>query len=300
MRLNKLDLNQLIVLDVILTEQNISRAAEKIFLSQSATSCALGRLRQYFDDELIVRVGKRMVLTELGKSLKDPVSDIIFRIKEITTTRVEFDPKKCERKFVIEASDYVMNVLMGSVIQEIYRLAPSIHFDLRPLSHLSPARLENAEVDLLIAPDFFIPAGHPSQLLFHDTWSCITWDQNDMVRERLTLGEYLAAGHVVTQWGGGQLSMDEIVASNHGYKRVHEVSTSSFSLFPTLLIGTSRVATLQTKLASLLRTSHPLNVFPCPLPMPLLNECIQCHEYQREDNAIKWLIDVIKQAAAKL
>lgn len=300
MRLNKLDLNQLIVLDVILTEQNISRAAEKIFLSQSATSCALGRLRQYFDDELIVRVGKRMVLTELGESLKEPVSDIIFRIKEITTSRIEFDPKKCQRKFVIEASDYVMNILMGGVIQKIYHLAPSIQFDLRPLSHLSPTRLENAEIDLLIAPDFFIPPGHPSQFLFHDTWSCITWDQNDKIRGCLTLDEYLAASHVVTQWGGGQLSMDEIVASKHGYKRIHEVATSNFSLFPTLLIGTSRVATLQTKLANLLKRNHPLNVFPCPLPMPLLNECIQYHEYQRDDNAMKWLINVVKQTAVKL
>ncbi len=87
MRFNRFDLNLLVVLDALLTERNITRAGEKVFLSQSATSGALARLREYFDDPLLVQVGRKMVLTPLGESLIIPVRELLMKIQAIAVQR---------------------------------------------------------------------------------------------------------------------------------------------------------------------------------------------------------------------
>lgn len=84
MRFNKLDLNQLVVLDAILSTRSVGRAAERLFLSQPATSCSLARLREYFEDELLVPVGKTQVLTPLATELVKPVRDVLLQIQTIT------------------------------------------------------------------------------------------------------------------------------------------------------------------------------------------------------------------------
>src|SRR5215216_5485695 len=110
MRFNKLDLNQLVVLDAVLAERSVKRAADKLFLSPPATSCALARLREYFEDELLLQVGKTMVLTPKAESLKRPVRDVLLQVQAITTINPSFDAKTSTRKIIIQASDYVLNV----------------------------------------------------------------------------------------------------------------------------------------------------------------------------------------------
>ena len=112
MRFNKLDLNLLVVLNALLTECNISRAAEKIYLSQSATSSALARLRDYFDDELLVSSGRQLVLTPRAKELVEPVREVLMRIDSTIATQPQFDPATETRTFTILVSDYTMAVLV--------------------------------------------------------------------------------------------------------------------------------------------------------------------------------------------
>ena len=92
MRFNKLDLNLLVALDALLTERNISRAGERIHLSQPATSNALARLRAYFDDELLVPQGRQMVLTPRAEALLDPVREVLMRIDSTIAEKPRFDP----------------------------------------------------------------------------------------------------------------------------------------------------------------------------------------------------------------
>ncbi|MEC4511813.1 LysR family transcriptional regulator, partial [Klebsiella pneumoniae] len=112
MRFNKLDLNLLVALDALLSEQNISRAAEKIHLSQSATSNALARLREYFDDELLVQVGRKMEPTPRAEALKDAVRDILVRVDATVAAQPEFGPAQANRLFRLFVSDYTMTTLI--------------------------------------------------------------------------------------------------------------------------------------------------------------------------------------------
>lgn len=99
MRFNHLDLNLLVALDVLLEEQNITRAAERLHMTQSATSGVLGRLRTYFEDELLVQVGRKMQPTPFALELVHPVREVLLTIKSSITAKPVFAPTTSKRHF---------------------------------------------------------------------------------------------------------------------------------------------------------------------------------------------------------
>src|SRR5215207_203605 len=104
MRFNRLDLNLLVALDALLSEKSITRASRRLNLSQSATSGVLARLRDYFKDELLVPVGRNLILTPLAVSLVDPVRDVLLQIQRTIEIKPEFDPATATREFRLFAS----------------------------------------------------------------------------------------------------------------------------------------------------------------------------------------------------
>src|SRR5271163_2833775 len=116
MRLNRFDLNLLMVLDALLTEKNVTRAGERVFLSQPAMSAALGKLREYFNDPLLVRIGRDMQLTSRGLALIEPVRDVLMHAQVVLGTQPGFDASNAKRLFSIMVPDFVVPWLMPRVI----------------------------------------------------------------------------------------------------------------------------------------------------------------------------------------
>lgn len=300
-RFNKLDLNQLVLLDALLVERSVARAAQRVFLSQPAASNGLARLRDFFADELLVHVGRAMILTPLAETLVDPVRDVLLRIQAITTVRPTFDPSTSTRKLTVEASDYVIEILLAKVVRTVWEAAPKMQLELSVLTENSRERLDNGEVEILIVPDFFNAKGHPSEALFEDTFSCLVWEGNREVGKRLTKEQYLSLGHVAVQWGLTKVhTIDETVMLERGMQRRREVVAPSFTLLPRLLVGTDRVATLHTRLAHSFDPSYGLRIFPCPVSLPKLKETIQWHKYQQHDPAISWFKEQVMTVARSL
>src|SRR5687767_5141559 len=106
MRFERLDLNLLVALDVLIEERSVSVAANRLFLSQPALSGALNRLREYFNDELLVQSGRQMILTPKAEELRAPVREALMFIRSRITTPSDFDPATAQRKFILVASDY--------------------------------------------------------------------------------------------------------------------------------------------------------------------------------------------------
>ncbi|MCX4163619.1 MULTISPECIES: LysR substrate-binding domain-containing protein [Paraburkholderia] len=264
-------------------------------------SNALGRLRDYFEDDLLLQVGKTMVLTPLGESLAKPVRDVLLQVQAITTTRPCFDPLTSNRKIAIEASDYVMNIFLSEVVKVAWEEAPGIQFDLRLVSTNSRENLDSGDIELLLVPDFFNAPDHPSEALFEDTFSSVVWAGNAEVGARISEKQYLAMGHVAVQWGSGQLvSIEEEFMLKHGIKRRREIVAPSFTLLPRLLVGTDRIATLHTRLATSLAEHYPLRVVHCPVQIPRIVETMQWHRYQERDPAISWIRQLFKRVAGSL
>jgi LysR family nod box-dependent transcriptional activator len=119
-----LDLNLLVALDALFAEKSVSRAGERLHLSQSATSGALARLREVFQDQLLVPVGRKMAMTPVAEALVNPVRDFLLQAEAILNNNPVFDPASSTRKFRLLMSDYVETVLMTEALPRMEQFAP--------------------------------------------------------------------------------------------------------------------------------------------------------------------------------
>lgn len=290
MRYQRVDLNLLVALDVLLAEQSVTRAAERMHMTQSAMSGVLARLREHFDDQLLVPVGRSMRLTPRAESLVQRVREIILRVDSTLGSQSEFDPGSSTRHFVVMASDYVSNMLMAEVLRRISCIAPSVSFDVRPTSALMSQELEQGRVDALVLPAHLALADHPQETLFDDSYKVIAWREHPDVEGSISLKQYQSLGHVVYQnEQGANPWFEQWYANQHGSTRRVEVVTHSFSLLPVFVVGTSRIATVQTRLAIQLQKSLPVQLLEPPMNAPRLTEVLQWHRYREDDPGIQWL-----------
>jgi LysR family nod box-dependent transcriptional activator len=297
MRFNKLDLNLLVALDVLLIEASISRAAERLHMSQSAMSNALGRLRDYFDDELLVQVGRRMELTPRAEVLKDAVHDVLLRIDSSVAARPEFVPAKSDREFRIFVSDFTLAVLIPHVLARAHAQAPNVRFALLP-QVLEPTRsLDRAEVDLLVMPSDYCTKEHPTEHLFSERFQCVLWRDSRLAQGELNMDRYMAAGHVIMVPPAlNASSLEDWLFKRHGLPRRVAVTSFSFASTPALVVGTDRIATVHSRLAQQAVRHLPIVVREVPVPLAEMHQVMQWHRYRTRDPGIEWLRRVFHDA----
>jgi DNA-binding transcriptional LysR family regulator len=300
MRFNKLDLNLLVALDALLSEQNISRAAEKIHLSQSAMSNALARLREYFNDELLVQVGRKMEATPRAEALRDSVRDILVRVDATVAAQPRFAPAQANRLFRLFVSDYTLTTLMPHLLALAYEQAPGIRFDLRPQVAFPHRVLERGEADLLIIPKEYCSTDHPAEVLLEETFCCVMWDRSPLAQGEMTTERYMAAGHVVVQVGDGQTSIEDWFMQRLGIVRRVEASTYSFVSPAYLLAGTDRIATMHRRLAEQASRSLPVVLRDVPVAVPTMEQSMQWHKHRTSDPGLTWLRGLLKEAVAAM
>lgn len=302
MHFRTLDLNLLVALDALLTERNITEAGKRVHVTQPAMSGALGRLRQYFGDELLVRVGQKMVPTPLGESLAEPVKEILLKVRAAVDSKPGFDPLTSKRRFSLMMSDYVCTVLMGEALKHIERTAPHVSFEIVSNDVFNPwDALDRGDVDLLIMPQEYLSKEHPSEVLFTDRYACLAWQGNTLVGDSLSQEQYLNLGHVCLQLNRGRVSvLDEWFLSRLGVKRRVEVLVMNFNSIPQNVLGTHRIGTTYLRLSKYYSQYLPLRVMPCPFELPAIPEAMQWHKYFQDDPGIAWLRTTLKQVAAAL
>jgi DNA-binding transcriptional LysR family regulator len=301
MQLAGLDLNLLVVLDALFAEKSVTRAGERINLSQSATSAALSRLRQFFGDELLVPVGNRMMLTPHAMEIQEQVRDMILRADAIARNNTAFSPLTASRHFRLMMSDYPATVLMPRVLARAQKAAPCVTFEILPVSETPSEDLDRGVVDLLIMPQQWISRRQPSEYLFEDRYVCVVWSENRTVKRRFSEKQYLDSGHVGVRFPGRPFPvMEEWLLEQLGHRRRVEVTAPSFNLTAHLVVGTERVATMHLWLARLcVSTGMPLRIVDPPIEMPRITECMQWHRYLEGDSGIVWLRNMLKSAVPR-
>jgi LysR family transcriptional regulator, nod-box dependent transcriptional activator len=299
MRYQRLDLNLLTALRALLTERNVTRAGEQLHVSQSAMSGMLARLREYFDDPLIVPVGRRMELTPLAETLIDKVNDLMLRVDATLATRPSFDPATSRRQFSIVASDYVAQVLLLAVLREVHHEAPGMQVQFREPSNTAAADLENGEVDFVINPARFTTPHQASEVLFKDSYHAVVDRANASVGDEISLAQYQAAHHVGLELNG-RPQFETWFNDTHGERRHTEVTVTNFSLLPPMVLGTGRVATLHTRMALEAVHHWPVRLVRLGFEVPLLVETLQWHRYRDLDPASQYLREKILAHARAL
>jgi LysR family nod box-dependent transcriptional activator len=302
MHFRQLDLNLLVALHALLDEKNITQAGKRLHLTQSAMSGALARLRQYFGDDLLVQVGRKMVPTPLGESLIEPVREILIQVKTTIETRPGFDPQTSTRRFSLMMSDFCATVLMLDAMQRAEKLAEGVTFEILPNNvEDPPGFLDRADIDVLLMPENLLSSDHPQEVLFEDHFVCIAWSGNDAVGDTLTLDQYLDLGHVTCEFNRGRTPMvDEWYLRHHGHSRRIEVTATSFNAVPLNVVNTRRIATVHRRLAEYYARILPIRLIPAPVEIPCIVESLQWHRMFESDPGITWLRQLLKDSAARM
>jgi DNA-binding transcriptional LysR family regulator len=291
-------LNLLVALDVLLDECSVSLAADRLCLSQSATSSALGRLRDYFQDDLLVLKGRHMVLTPRGEELIEPVRKVLEQIRTTIAVAPEFEPETCDRQVRIMASDYITEVLLTETLQVLEKGAPQMRFEIQSMASNPIDSLDRGMIDLLLTVDFALSSDHPSEFLFQDDHVVVGDANNPALAAPMSVETYFALGHVTTRFGRSRIPVfeDWFLKRQKRARRVEVVAPTFLSL-PGLLIGTNRVATMHRKLAERVCGHGAFKTVDVPFDIPPIREAIQWHPTSRNDFAIQWVIGQFRTIA---
>jgi LysR family nod box-dependent transcriptional activator len=300
MNLDNFDIGLLVALDALLTEKSVTRAGERLHLSQPATSIILSRLRKYFGNQLLAPAGRRMVLTPLAESLVQPVRSCLLQIQHTVASKAAFDPAASDRKFFLAVSDYVTAVLMPQVMQEAARKAPGIRFELVRLDENIEQKLEKGGIDFFVRPSIHSLRAHPKEMLFEDTHTCVVWRNNSIVGDRISLNRFIRMGHIAVHFGTAQAFFEEWFATRYGETRNIEVVTQDFEAACRLAVGTNRITTVVSRIAQLCAEHLPLRLIPPPFAIPKVTQCLQWHRYQDQDPGHIWLRGLLKETANRL
>lgn len=301
MRFNRLDLNLLVALDALLTERSITKAAERLNLSQSATSNALARLREYFEDQLLVQVGRKMEPTPRAQGLQEAVRDVLVRLESTIAIQPEFDPSSSDRVFRIFVSDYTQMVFVPHVLALASQQRCTARFEFLPQVSNPQRSLERGEADLLIIPRGFLSPDHPEEILYSEDFMCVVWRDGAMARGELSFERYLAAGHVVMQPAGGiGDSFEAWFVKRYGVTRRVAVTSYGFSALPAMVVGTDYIATVHTRLARVLQAAWPIELRTPPLPITAMEQGLQWHKYRTQDPGLVWLRGLLKAAVVRM
>ncbi|PNI08338.1 LysR family transcriptional regulator [Arthrobacter sp. AFG7.2] len=299
--MKNLDLNLLPQLQVLLELRNISRAAERLQLSQPATSAAMARLRRHFDDELLVRNGRTYDLTPFAQSLVPLVDEAVLHIQRATRVRSGFDPATSEREFVIAASDYAAALMVGPLRQILREEAPGVSVDFMPTSGFQGQMADYSKIDLLVGPTGYQLQGASKQI-FRDGFVIVASDGNPLLEKPvLTVEDLTTVPHAVGYFGEGiSTPADKLFVSRGIQRRVAAVVAGFLSL-PLLVEGTDLVAMVPRMLAARAQRGADIVVLEFSEGTEAsLVEAMYWHPSQTEDPASLWLRSVVQRACARL
>lgn len=271
MNLRQFDLNLLVALDALLAERSVTKAAERLSLSQPAMSGILSRLRHAFGDELLVRVGRSLQPTAFGADLAGPIHEAMQQLQTALNTKRPFVPATENLEFRIAASDFVIMLMLGPIMDRLLDHAPGISLRFSALRRTSVDELLAGHLDFAILPfdpeqDFpFIP-------LFEETWTCAAWSQHPTVGRSVSLEQFLALPHIIFSYSSEELSLADEHLATLGHPRKFAAATEFFLTGPFLLRGTSLLTILPRRLAQRLQRPADIKLIDLPFDVPPFQE----------------------------
>lgn len=298
MRYKGLDLNLLHALDVLLELRNVSRAAERLGLSQSALSAALARLRAYFGDDLLVLEGRRMHPTAFAEQLGAHLRTYIEVTDTLLSISRTFDPATAERIFRVIASDYVVTAILARLAERLAKMAPGVRLNYVSPDEHSVDRIARGDMDIIISPQTYLSTALPMEELYTETFVVAGWNKNPVFERPLTIEVMLAASHVAVEIGSHRATTFADHHMQQLYKERRIAATvSSFTVVPWMLVGTERLTIMHERLARAMATYLPIAYAPIPIDFPVMTEMVQYHRTRTSDAGIRWLISQIQQEA---
>jgi DNA-binding transcriptional LysR family regulator len=293
------DLPLLISLDVLLEERNVTRAASRLNLSQSALSGQLARLRDMFGDPLLVpsENGRGMVLTQRAHGLHERLGDALSQLRHAVHDGDAFDPQASKRTFVVATNDSVFTILGLTVVAAISRLGnPGLKVAIVPAGDPNLVeRMARGEVDLFLGDTVKVPDALKARFLLSDPFVMAQRIGHPRGAGPATLEAYCALPQViVSQRGHFHSPVDDMLASR-GQARDVTVVVPSYNQVALVLAQTDAVATLPGRLLERYRSL--IDLVPLPFDLPAFALAMAWHPRSQHDDGLAWLRDQFVTAA---
>ncbi|MDN4503772.1 LysR family transcriptional regulator [Alteromonadaceae bacterium BrNp21-10] len=311
MNIAKVDLNLLVYFDVLLRERSVTRAANHLNITQPAMSNGLKRLRNLFNDPLLVRTTDGMTPTQRALELQPVVRDVLSRLESVMQPEIDFNPVTSERTFRIMASDYAESTLLLKVIERLASIAPNIVLDVMTPSDVSFHDVEQGKVDMAINRFDDLPQSFHQKLLWRDAFSCVMSHTNPICRD-FTLDSYLSAQHIwVSKTGFGigvgvdpqavqKLGWVDTELNKVGQKRHIRVFTRHYHVALQLAKAQNLVATLPSRAAKIYADDPAVVILPPPFAVPEIELKMAWSALLQHDAGHIWLRRVMSDIAEQL
>lgn len=307
--LANLDLNLLVALRELVRERSVTRAAQRLGVTQPAASAALSRLRRHFGDDLLVREHGEYVLTALGEQLAEQVEGVCAAAERLFAASTDFDPATSEREFTLVMADYTIMVMGEALSAALSSAAPSARLHIRLVRESLSTEYADAIrfVDGMVAPPtsgFMLPDTRSAEL-FRDRWVCVVDARNPALDAgTLRLADmarlpWVAPYYRSTQRQPPSVPVMRQLAVLDIQPRV-AVRVESYLAVPYFVAGTDRVALMQERLATRLAAQAGLKVVECPGPPEPIVESLWWHRQYEDDTAHAWLRRLITETARRL
>ncbi|WP_375055224.1 LysR family transcriptional regulator [Zobellella sp. DQSA1] len=293
----RLDLNLLTTLEALLEEQNVTKAAARLHLSQPAVSAQLTRLRSMFDDPLLIPAHRGMTPTAKAMELLAPLRLALDQVRDTLTIHQSFTPEKAKLTLTIACTDYLYTVIITPLIKELGRKAPGIRVAVR---NLVPSELEAqmalGEVDLALMTPEDAPSNLRTKHLYDEGYVLIARQDHQQLRDGITIEEYVQLEHVVVSLSGGNFvtPVDQALSAL-GYTRNVVLSVPSFLFVPDIVSRSHFVALVPRRLV--LGATEQLKLITPPLPVEQFSVGMVWHERNHGHAAHRWLREMVSAVA---
>lgn len=288
MNYEEIDLNLLLVFDAVMTELNVTRAAEHLHMTQPAVSNALKRLRATLNNELFVKVPSGVSPTTRATEVWLAIRDALAQIRQ-TIQPCTFDPANSTAIFTFSMADYAASLMIPPIITHIERSAPNIDIRVIPNTNINaPELLEQGDVDIAIGVFPNCGPRFRMQTLLTETYVCAMRPDHPLAKE-LTLERFAQAKHLLISLTGEATGFLDQRLESKGLKRRIALTVNQFALAPVVVANSDLICTLAYRTAKNFGLEDKLHLAPLPLDLEPTSINMMWHERNHLDSAHVWL-----------
>ena len=293
------DLNLLIALRVLVEECSVSRAAERLNLSQSAMSRVLGRLRSLLADPLFTRQGQSLIPTERALAINLALGEPLESLRQVLSP-LDFNPTSCDHTFTIATTDYAMQTILPFALPRIYKEAPNVAFEFLPLQHerlMDQLTYDGADLAICRPIRSIEPLRH--EVLGRVGVLCLLSKQHPLANSTMSLQDYLQYPHAMIAISDGVKALiDQALEGcppRHMVLRAYhlEAALAIIDMMPLIM-------TVPADLAYLVAERYDLVVKPLPFQFTPFDYSMIWHPRCEHSPAQEWLRSIVKEECGKL
>jgi len=302
-KLARIDLNLLVCLQVLGEELSVTRAANRLHLSQSAVSKSLAKLREQFDDPLFMRTAHGLKPTPKMLFLKPKLETLVDHL-ELITQPEQFSPQSSEYRFHIAAVESVYPLILPHFLPAIFIQGPNLNISTHPWTDQTFKKLQLGELDLgITGRDIDIndakltmlpPPDICEQEIYRDSQMCVVRKDHPVLKGQWNLQQYLALRHVQVRCDGSDRWLLDYRLADLGLERDIAITVPDFNSAASLCTYTDFVFTAPSHFTHLVAKQMDLVVLPLPMEFPPMAYTLFWHRDRESDPALSWLRQIIQ------